>query len=67
MGERMDYLEFIAHLKLTFVGKSPSPPRVACQELVIAAETSARRVLSLPAQVKSEASITKNMDCRLRR
>ena len=31
----------IAHLKLTFVAERPSPPRVAYQELLMAAKTSA--------------------------
>jgi hypothetical protein len=38
--ERMDYLEFIAHLKLTFVADKPPPPHLAYQKLLMAAETS---------------------------
>jgi hypothetical protein len=30
----------IGHLKLTFVAERPPPPRIACQELLMAAESS---------------------------
>ncbi|MGB7294389.1 MAG: transposase [Candidatus Aminicenantales bacterium] len=39
--ERMDDLEFIAHLKLTCVAERPPPPHLAYQELLMPAETQA--------------------------
>jgi hypothetical protein len=46
--ERLTFLEaegkvgyrIIGHLKLTFVAERPPPPQVACQEYLMAAETS---------------------------
>jgi hypothetical protein len=36
--ESMDYLEFIAHLELTFEAERPPPPQIVQQELLMAAE-----------------------------